>query len=74
MPSCVGVDSRVPASGGGVLDHLRFHIYSPTIDGHPSQAQWLPGPEAVGGGAVLYGVVRARVGFPIQSGPPRFAH
>ena len=56
------------------LDHLRFHIYSPTIDGHPWQALWLPGPEAVCGGGVLYGVVRAWVGFPIQSGPPRFAH
>ena len=52
-----------PASGGGVLDHLRFHIYSPTIDGHPWQALWLPGPEAVCGGGVLYGVVRASVSY-----------
>ena len=69
-----GSDSSPRPRGGEVLDHPCFHIYSPTSVGHPSMAHSLPGPEVVRRGTVLYGVVRARVGFPIQSGPPRFAH
>ena len=58
---------------GGGLDLPCFHIYSPAPFGHPTCTQPLPGPKAIRGGPILYGVVRAQVGFPIQSGPPRFA-
>lgn len=65
--------TQPPEGGEGLRDHLRFHIYSPALVPRPQMAHTLPGPGAIRGGAVLYGVVRAWVGFPIQSGPPRFA-
>ena len=54
-------------------DELCFHIEPPTSIGRRSCVQTFPGPKVIRGGPILYGVVRASAGFPIQSGPPRFA-
>ncbi|KAF7174570.1 hypothetical protein CNMCM5623_007943 [Aspergillus felis] len=52
---------------------LAFHIEPPTSTGPPSCVQTFPGPDLAGGGPILYGVVRASIRAPIQSGPLRFA-
>lgn len=54
-------------------DELCFHIEPPTSTGWRSCVQTFLRPKVRRGGGLLYGVVRASTGFPIQSGPPRFA-
>jgi len=74
MTSCVGVDSSPRLGGEGSST-----VFASTYTLRPSTAarRRLSGSRVrrpLAGGVVLYGVVRARVGFPTQSGPPRFAH
>jgi hypothetical protein len=52
---------------------LTSYTVPPTSPGRRACAQTLTGPEVILRGPLLYGVVRARVGFPIQSGPLFFA-
>lgn len=55
-------------------DHPASYIVPPTSLGGRKCVQTFPCPKSVLGGVVLYGVVRARGRFPIQSGPQLFAN
>ena len=61
-----------PAQAGS--DHPTSYIVPPTSLGGREFGQTFACPKSILGGSVLYGVVRALGRFPIQSGPPTFAH